>query len=193
MTQIDSIIVRVKGIIVSSKKEWRIIAFEEKTTSSVFRSYLLPLSFISVIACYIGYGIVGSKQGMFGLVATAKLGYHYAAFTFINLITSPFITALIISFFATSFNALKNFDKAFKLVVYSYTPILVASILYIVPSLSQLVFLAGLYGSYLLFTGIKPMLNVPNDKKLVYFIVSLVSTIIVYGLISLIMAPILLH
>jgi hypothetical protein len=76
MNQIESIIARVKGIILTPKLEWEIISTEKKTTASVFRRYLLPLSAIPVVACYIGYGIVGSDQGMFGPVATAELGYR---------------------------------------------------------------------------------------------------------------------
>jgi len=193
MNQIESIFARVKGIVLSPKKEWEIIATEEKTTASVFWSYLLPLSLISIVTCYIGYGIVGSNQGMFGLVATAELGYRYAAFNFINLIACAFITAFIISFLATSFNAEKNFTKAFKLVVYSYTPTLIASIFYIVPSLSPFVFFGGLFGLYLLFIGLKPMTNVPDDKITFYFILSLITTIVVYAVIFQIMRPIILN
>jgi hypothetical protein len=193
MNQFESIITRVKGIILSPKNEWIIISTEKKITSSVFRSYLLPLSAISVVACYIGYGIVGSNQGMFGPIATAELGYRNAAFNFINLIISPFISAYIISFLAPFFNAEKNFAKAFKLVVYSYTPMLVASILYIIPSLSPLVLLAGIYGLYIQYLGLIPMTNVAGDKTSVYFAVSMLTTIIVYFFISLILTPILIH
>jgi len=193
MNQIESIVARVKGIILTPKIEWEIITTEKKTTSNVFKQYLLPLSAISVVACYIGYGIVGSNQGMFGPIATAELGYRNAAFNFINLIISPFISASIISFLAHSFHAEKNFAKAFKLVVYSYTPMLVASIFYIVPSLSPLVLLAGIYGLYIQYTGLIPMTKVTGDKASVYFAITLLTTIIVYFFISLILTPILIH
>ena len=193
MNQFESIFARVKGIILTPKNEWEIIAEEKKTTSTVFKNYLLPLSAISVIACYIGYGIVGSNQGMFGPIATAELGYRNAAFNFINLIVSPFISAFIISSLATFFNAEKNFAKAFKLVVYSYTPMLVSSILYIVPSLSPLVLLAGIYGLYVQYIGLIPMTKATGDKTSVYFAVTLLTTIIVYFFISLILTPILIH
>jgi len=193
MNKIESIFARVKGIVFNPKIEWEIIAKEKNTTSSVFKSYLLPLSAISVLSCYIGYGIVGSDQGMFGPVATAELGYRNAAFNFINFIISPFISAFIISFLANSFNAEKNYAKAFKLVVYSYTPMLVASILYIIPSLSPLVILAGIYGLYVQYLGLIPMTKVGGDKSSVYFAVSLLTTIVVYFFISLMLTPILIH
>lgn len=193
MNQIESIVARVKGIILTPRIEWEIISTEKKPTASVFRRYLLPLSAISVVACLIGYGIVGSNQGMFGPVATAELGYRHAAFNFINLIISPFISAYIISFLAPSFNAEKNFAKAFKLVVYSYTPMLVGSILYIIPALSPIVLLAGIYGLYVQYIGLIPMTKVTGDKTPVYFVVSLLTTAIVYFFISIILTPILVH
>lgn len=193
MSQIESIIERAKGVIISPQKEWEIISIEEKTTASVLRSYLLPLSVIMVIACYIGYGIVGSDQGMFGPIATAELGYRHAAFNFFTIVIATFITPLVISFLASFFSTKINFNRAYRLVVYSYTPTLIASILFIIPALSPLVLLAGVYGLYLLYLGFKPMTKVPDDKMKAYFITSLLTTIVIYLFISILMTPILLH
>jgi hypothetical protein len=54
----------------------------------------------------------------------------------------------------------------------------VAGVLYLIPSLSFLVPLAGLYGLYILYTGMKPMLKVPEDKMMGYFIVCLLSILL---------------
>ncbi|HNW49788.1 MAG TPA: Yip1 family protein [Prolixibacteraceae bacterium] len=193
MSQFDFIVERAKGIIRTPKQEWEVIATEKKSTMDVFKSYFLPLSAIPVVACYIGYGIVGSDQGMFGKIATAKLGYSYAALSFITFILSTFLTALIISSLAGHFEAQKNFNRAYKLVVYSYTPMLLASIFYIIPVLSPLVVIAGIYYFYLLYYGIKPMTKVSDEKMKSFFFISLAATIVVYLLVSLIITPIIFH
>jgi hypothetical protein len=193
MNQTESTIARVKGILFSPTNEWKIIAKEDKSPALVFKGYLLPLSVISVITCYIGYGIVGSNQGMFGLVATAELGYRYAAFSFFNLITGPFITAFIIAIIASFFNTKRSYNRTFRLVAYSYTPALVASLFYIVPVLSPIVILAGLYGLYLFYLGLKPMTNVPDENKTPFLAVSILTTMVVYFVISIIMASIFIH
>ena len=193
MSQIESIIARIKGFFQDPKQEWEIISNEEKTTSIIFKSFLFPLSIISAFACYIGYGIVGSEQGKFGKIATAKLGYSYAALTFITLIASIFLTALLIPYLAKPFKAEKDFGKAFKLVVYSYTPTLAAGLFYIVPALSPLVLLAGLYTFYLLYLGLKPITHIPDDKTKIFYILILATTIFVYLIISLLVTPVIFH
>ena len=111
----------------------------------------------------------------------------------LNILIGIYLTAFIIDLLAPSFGAVKNFNNALRLVVYSYTPTLVAGILYLVPSLSILVMLASLYGLYIMYFGIKPMMKAPDDKVTVYFIVSIVVLIVVYFIIGAIVSVFLLR
>lgn len=68
----------------------------------------------------------------------------------------------------------------------------VVGICYVLPSLSILVSIAGLYGLYLLYIGLQPLMKQPADKTAVYFIISLIVTVVVSVVLSLILAAILL-
>jgi hypothetical protein len=53
--------------------------------------------------------------------------------------------------------------------------------------------LAGLYGLYLLYTGLRPVMKVPADRQTSYFVVSLLVTVAVSAILSLVLAAILLR
>jgi hypothetical protein len=178
MKRYTTIFARVKRMFLSPAHEWKIISEEKRSVSEIFFGFLLPFALVTVVACYIGYGIVGSKQDMFGLVASEKLGVHYAIYYSLLLIISIFIIAMAISSIATFFQANKSFNKNFKLVVYSFTPTMTATILLIIPALSPVVLIAGVYNLLLIFIGLNRMTNVPQTKKWRYFIV--LTAIIVF-------------
>jgi hypothetical protein len=193
MNPSESITTRVKGILLSPKKEWEIISTEKKSTVVVFRNYVLPLSIITVACCFIGYGIIGSKQGMFGLVASTELGFRYAAFNFFRMITFPFVSAFFISLLSPLFNVQRTFAKTFSLVVYASTPLLIASIFFIIPAISFLVYLSGIYSLFLIYSGLKHITNVQGDKTIVFFIFLSISIIAVFIILSVIIKPIIFH
>lgn len=181
---------RLKKIILSPKDEWTVIKDENTSSTEVFMKYLLPLALIPAIAGFIGYGLIGFRMPFVGHVGSVSYGIREAIVMLISTIGGIYITAYVIDLLAPSFGGTKNFQKAFQLVVYSYTPTMVAGILYILPSLSPIVFIAGLYGLYLLYLGLKPMMQSPDDKVTVYFIISIVVLIAVYFILSAILAAI---
>ncbi len=59
------------------------------------------------------------------------------------------------------------------------TPYFVAGVLYIFPVLSILVFLASLYGLYILYLGLPVMMETPKEKAIGYLIVAIIVMLIV--------------
>jgi peptidoglycan biosynthesis protein MviN/MurJ (putative lipid II flippase) len=99
-----------------------------------------------------------------------------------------YLTAFVVNLLADNFGAKKDFDRAFATVAYSYTPMFVAGVFLIYPSgLSWVASLAGLYGLYLLYTGLQPMMKSPDDKKTGY----LVATLIVAAAVAVVLAVVL--
>jgi len=184
-------ITRIKEIITAPKKEWAVIAGENTPHVKLFIGYVLPLSLIPAIAAFIGYGLIG--YSVFGVhIHSMSLGIRQAIVQWIAMAGGIYVTAMVVNFLAETFGTKKNFDQAFSLVAYSYTPMLIGGIFYILPALSILVFIAGIYGLYLLYIGMQPMMKAPADKNTVYFLVSLVVTIVVSAVISAVLSAILL-
>jgi len=182
---IMNIVQRAKGIILKPKEEWEKISQENNSHSTILINYLIPLALIPAIASLIGYGLIG-----YGPFSSLSFGIKHAIIMLVSTIGGAYLTAFIIDILAPSFGAEKNYDKAFALVVFAYTPQLVAGVFYILPVLGVLALLAGLYGLYVLYLGIKPMMKSPDDKVTVYFIVSLVVVIVVYFVLSSILTSI---
>jgi len=169
---------RVKRLFLNPSKEWKVISDEKSTVPEIVLNFLLPLLLIGLVASYIGYGIVGSKQDMFGLAASSKLGYRYAFFYFFLHIVTVFLSTLVISFVAHFFEANTNLKRNFTYTAYSFAPTMAATLLLILPILSPLVYIAGFFNLILFLTGIGRMTNVPKSKKWGYF--SAISAIAIF-------------
>jgi len=181
---------RVKKILIAPKQEWTVIEGENTPYMKLFTGYVLPLSLILAIAAFIGYGFIGVNY--FGMrFHSIGFGIRQAIIQWVAMVAGIFLTAAIVNLLAESFGAKKNYDRAFALVAYSYTPMFVAGIFLLLPSLSWLAMLAGLYGLVLLYLGMKPMMGAPDDKNTVYYIVSLLVTIVVTGVLMAILTAIL--
>jgi Yip1 domain len=168
---------RAKQIILKPKEEWAVIDQESTGIKDLVTGYLAPLALIPTIASLIGYGFFYKFHSL-------SFGIKYAILYFITFIGGALLTAWVIDALATSFGSIRDFRKAMQLVVYSYTPMMVAGVLMIFPSLSPIMLLAGLYSLYLLYLGFKPLMKTPDDKLMTYFVVSLVVMIVVYFVIS---------
>ncbi|MEO7210063.1 MAG: YIP1 family protein, partial [Chitinophagaceae bacterium] len=80
-----------------------------------------------------------------------------------------------------------------QLVVYASTPSLVAGLFAFLPLLSSIVVLAGVvYTIYLWYLGLGPIKNTPEDKKVVYLLVTYAVLLVVYLILSAILALILI-
>ena len=182
---------RAKSIIVTPKTEWVVIENENTTSQQLLTKYLLLLALIPAIASFIGYSFVGISLGKLGHIGGGVgFGLRQAIIAYASSIISTYLAAWVINFLAASFSSEKNFDKAFQLVVYAYTPTMIAGVFLIFPALSVIQLIAGLYGLYILYLGLHPMMRTPEDKKPIYFVVSLLVMIVVSFAISSIFAAI---
>ncbi len=186
------IIERVKGIILQPVREWEIIAQEKLSDKEIFGFYLFPLALLPTIGAFIGYGLIGIEVPFAGHVGSVGLGIRQAAVQMISIVAGVYISAIVINALAPNFGAEKSFARAFALVSYSYTPMLVSGVLLIFPALGIVVLIASIYGLYLLFVGLKPMMVVSEEKVTGYFVVSLIVVVLLSIVISAILSRILL-
>ncbi|RPH34235.1 MAG: DUF1282 domain-containing protein [Bacteroidales bacterium] len=177
---------RAKNIILKPKDEWTLIDQEDTSVATLVATYLFPLALIPAIAAFIGYGIIG--VAFFGPILS--WGIKMAIISFITTVVGIYISAIIIDILAPNFGSVKDFRKTMQLVVYAYTPVMLAGAFSAIPALGFLGIL-GLYGLYLLYIGIKPMMKSPDDKVTVYFLVSLLVIIAVYFILGAILTLVL--
>jgi hypothetical protein len=185
-----NLIERIKNIIIKPKEEWEVIKKEETSINELLTGYLLLLAIIPAAAIFIKNGLIGYKIPGFGHVSgSITMGVSQAVISYITYVGGAFLSAFIIDALAPSFGSKKNFIKAMQLMVFSYTPMMLAGVLQLIPGLSILS-IVGLYGLYILFLGLTPMMETPEDKKVGYFIVSLLVTIVAYVIIGVVLGAI---
>src|SRR4029077_10039874 len=89
------------------------------------------------------------------------------------------VLALIIHLLAPLFAAQRDLMRALKVAVYCVTPACVASVCSLLPVLGSLMGLAlVLYGLYVLYLGVVPVMNAPNERALGYTVTIVVATIL---------------
>ena len=186
-----SLIDRVKNIITAPAKEWDVIALEQPDTGKIITGYVLPLAGAAAVAAFIGYGLIGINTGFFKIGGT-NWGIYYALNVLIGAIAGVFVSAFVIDALAPSFGSEKNMGRSVQLVAYSYTPAWIGGLLSIIPAIALVGALLGIYGLYLLYLGMPKLKKTPEDKHIGYYIVSLVTIIVVYMVIGLIMSRILM-
>ena len=182
-----NLVERAKNILLTPKTEWEAVAAEEPNIQQILLGYVLPLALIPTIATIIGWGVIG----MFGFTSFTY-GIAMGLVQIINAFLSVIIAGFVIDALAPSFGSQKNMGRAVQLVAYSMTPIWVAGILNILPTIGWLAGLIGLYGLFLMYLGLAPLMKTPEDKKVGYLVVSIIILIVVYFVIAAILTAILM-
>ena len=196
---------RIKTLLFNPKEEWTIIEAENAHHSKVVVGHLLILALIPAVAIFVNHywtwtealakatepysrnGVISPEiieriKAQFPF--DAKMGIIWAVQQLILILGGAYIAAVVINALSDQFGSAKDFDRTFSLVAYSYTPLCIAGILYIYNPFAWLVPYAGLYGLYLLYTGLDIQLKPPAEKRTVCFIISLIAVIAVWVILS---------
>jgi len=178
-----NIIERAKNILFKPKDEWKVIASETPDNKALLLGYALPLALIPTIAKFLGLLIFSRYFGIGWALSSAII-------IFVSTLVTVFVCALIVDVLAPSFKSEKNFGRSLQLVIYSYTAVWVAGILYIIPVIGIIASLAGLYGIYLIYLGLGDIKKTPEENKIGYLIVTAIIIIAVMWIIMLILRAI---
>jgi Yip1 domain len=152
----ETMVGRVKRILVAPAAEWQVIEREPGDALVLFTRYVAILALIPAAARFIGTSIIGGYAPVATGLAGAITGY---VLTFLTV----YVVALIIHLLAPRFGGERNFANALKLTVYSYTPAWLAGIFMMVPGLT-FVRLLALYGFYLFWIGLPLLMRTPPER-----------------------------
>ncbi len=170
-----AIVQRIKAICFKPKEEWQVIAGEISTPAGLFKSYVAPLAGIGAVAGFIGLLSVHAPMGT---------GVAGAVIWFATAIVEVYALALLIDLLAPKFGGEKNRSQALKISAYSFTPALLGGALLLIPSLWLLAVLAALYGVYLLYLGLPPLMKSPPDRVAAYTLAVVACAIGIFLVVS---------
>jgi Yip1-like protein len=161
---------RAKAIVLRPQAEWKVIAQEPDTLSDLLVSYVAVLAAIPEIARFVGQSFIGGYTPLLPSLIRAVVVYLLS-------FAMVYIIAGVIDLLAPKFGGEKNFANAVKLSVYSHTPLWLAGIFLLIPGLNFLLIL-GVYGVYVLWTGLPLLMHVSSEKALPYAVLVTVCALI---------------
>jgi hypothetical protein len=171
------IVSRVKGILLTPKTEWSVIAGETATVGTLYNGYIMPLAAIGPVALLVSFTIAG----IFGS------GILVAVVQYVLNLVAIYVLALIVSKLAPPFGGRDDLIQALKLAAYASTAVWVAAairIIVFIPGIwliaSLVMLAAAIYTIYLFYAGASPVLGIPDNKAAVFTLVAIVVTIVVY-------------
>jgi hypothetical protein len=159
---------RAKAILCDPAAEWVRIERETGDPAFVLSHYVAWLAVVPAAFGFVGVSVIGEVlPGGETLRAPIFNGLFGAIFGYVMSCATVLVLALIVDLLAPVFGGRRDFDSAFKLAVYSFTPVWLAGIFLLLPGLRFLV-LAGFYGAYVLWLGL-PGLMKSNQKRALDF------------------------
>jgi hypothetical protein len=191
-----SLVDRAKNILLKPAEEWEIIAKEPASVGGLITGYAIPLMILPIIGQIVGLGLLGigtenyamMGMGSIGLIGGAVIGI----IGFVIGLALLYAMIFAVNAVSPSFNGKSDMAQSAKLMVYASTPSWVAGL--IAPLLGFLGGLVGLaaiaYVVYLIYIGIKPVLEVPQEKAagftvvtvLIYIVLTVILSMVIFGL-----------
>lgn len=185
-----NLVERAKNILLTPAKEWAVIKGEQLTIADMFTKYAMLLAAIPAVAGFIGYSLIGVSYGFGTFRVPIGTALVWAILQYILSLAGVFLIAFIMDALAPTFGCTKNLAAAVKIVVFSYTAAWVAGVLNIIPSLGILVSIASVYSLYLMYMGLQIVKDVPKDKMVGYFVVTIVAAVVVFVVIGIIVGAV---
>ncbi len=186
----DFIIKRALGLITSPNQEWNKIKEEKADIVSLFVNYAIILAAIPALAGFIGWVVIGKSFGFGTIRMPIGKAIMFLVFTYIFALLGAFLLGLVIDALATTFGAKKDLNESVKISVYAFTIAWLGGVFNLIPAIAVLGLLVGLYSLYLIYLGIKTVKSPPKDKEVPYFVVTLISYIVITVILGMIISQI---
>jgi hypothetical protein len=180
------LIERVENIILRPSHEWGRIETEDIQIADLYKTYIMPLAAVGPVASSVFFSFVGITKPFEGiyylpLVVSISQAILYYALSLIGV----YAVALSIEYMAPRFSAQRNRIQAFKVSAYSHTPIWLAGIFNLFPSLGVLYFIFSVYTFYLLYLGLAVLMKSSGRRRVLYVIVIGITMVLIFVAIAL--------
>ena len=157
-------VARVKAILIDPAAAWRGFEKDIGDPAYLLGRYVAVLALIPALSSFVGATLIGVVAPSGTILRTDLIGGLFdAIFSYATSCAIVVLLGLIIDLLAPRFGGRRNFEDAFKLAVYSFTPLWLAGIFLLLPGLRFLL-LTGVYGIYLFWLGAPRLAKVPEQQ-----------------------------
>lgn len=171
---------RAKSVLMSPKEALLAVKTEVLEVTDFMKQYIAVLAAIPPLAYFIG------MLGHFPFFRSL----FFVVLLYVASLVAVFVFAKIIDALARTFNSVQSTSNAFKLSAYSFTPVFVAGVFNINPTLSILTIIGTVYAVYILYLGLPVLMETPSEKVLAYTVVTLLVAAVVWIILGLIIGAI---
>ena len=180
----SNIIAQIKEVILRPKDFWVAKKEKEESAAELLTGYFLPILLVVSLVVflgeffrsthfYIGYAVLKGVREIVLFI----LEYYLAVF---------FTTELM-----KTFGSEKNINVARRLVVYSFTPLLLVSMITGLFPFLYVLDILGLYSFYIFWVGVQELLVFPDQKQNSYAIITIVVNFFVFSFLSIFLSKLL--
>jgi Yip1 domain len=172
---------RVRGILISPRSEWELIAAESTGIGKLYGSYAMPMAAISPLFKLVSWSLLFSYVGF-------RIALFGAVLAYLLSLVGMGVLSTIANRLAPVFEGEADITRAFKLIAYSATAGWLGGIFYLIPGLAVLSVLASCYNIYLLYTGVSSLMAIPQDRAVGYTIAVTLAAFAVFVVITVVVA-----
>ena len=174
-------------ILLNPAKAWESISSENRPLKDTRNSFLLPLAALVAVSAMAGSFLLANKQ--FSIIYSLLEGLKY----FILLVAVAYSSAVILKQMTYALDLGRDFSVAFKLIVYSLTPLYVCLIVSNLFESMVFIDILALYGLFIFWEGVIKMINPPDHKKMPLLIATAITIIGLYVVFSIVLNQVFDH
>ncbi len=153
-------------------RAWTSIRQKEDANSLHYLMHLLLLALIPSVCLFIGITYVGwSLVDEERVRLAADSAFQLCLFLYITMVLGAVIMGLFVHWMARSFDVRPSLNLCIGFIAYTITPFFVAGIAGLYPNrwfAAIVILLAGLYSTYLLFTGLPAFMRQRSSQSFLY-------------------------
>ena len=157
--------VRAKAMLLDPAGAWLGMEKDIGDPAYLLSRYVAVLALIPALSSFVGATLIGVVAPSGAILRADPFdGLFGAIFSYATSCAIVLLLGLIISLLAPLFGGRRDFESAFKLAVYSFTPLWLAGLFFVLPGLRFLL-LTGVYGIYLFWLGVPRLTKVPEAQS----------------------------
>ena len=184
---------RLKLVLTNPKGCWTTISSDHQQPKDLVIKLALPAAIIVAVCNLVGMLVFGISLGPVG---TIRPGFGYALSVALQSVVfgvvGPFVYAFVAQKVSAFCDGSSDFSRAYSWGLHATLVGVVGGVAMLFPPIGVFVgFLCGLYSLYVAYVGIGEMLNVPQAKRIPFFIGVLIGCIIVGMVLSMILGVLL--
>jgi len=183
---ISTLIERCKTVVTDPSGCWAVVAADPRDAKSLFKVFAVPMAVLGALAALIGSFVSG-------FASVSGLGFVLVQFVSAVMMAcaSGFIMAFVATKVASLVGGSVTHDRAYSWLLHASMVGFVGGLTSIIPFIGMVVgFLASLGTLYWGWKGIGPMLDVPAEKRLVFFVGTIVLSFLALFVFSLLLGSV---